>query len=499
MPISLFGQSKFDYHWALGYDTSLFDPGGDVIIINFNFNPVNIQTLKTVERFDASGANTSMSDSSGKLIFYTSGCNLFNSMRQVMQNGDSLNPGIIWKYYCLQGGNSPNTGGAIAIPWPDSPHLYLVFINDYESIKFPGEPFTVTGASAHLYYNVVDMNQDGGLGAVTLKNQVLIADTLSPNSIEACRHANGHDWWVLIPVPRSNCYYLTLVTAAGPQTPRLVCTGIPWDLNDQVGQSFFTPDTKKFIRFNSWNGIRIYDFDNETGVLSNQVVVPTPDITSNNVGATVSPNSRYLYVCAVTRLFQYDLEAPDIADSRVLILYYDTIPDPFYPSGFILAATAPDGKVYVSSGSTHLSLHVVHRPDCPGLYSLPERRGLKLSSWNFYCIPNMPFYRDEPYPGECDSMVVHSYTPVDGDKRVIVYPNPATEQVKLIVNRPLPTGSDWVLFDSAGREVRRQSLEKGLGDYSIAVDDLAAGMYFFNIQTTDRILETGKLVIVLSP
>ena len=379
---------------------------------------------------------------------------------------------------------------------PDEHTLYFLFINDYEDIKFPGEMYTVTGASAHLYYNVIDMTKDSGLGAVTLKNQVLIADTIAPNSIEACRHANGRDWWILIPVSRSNCYYLSLVTSNDPQTPQLVCTGIPWDKNDQVGQSFFTPDGKKFIRYNSWNGIHIYDFDNTNGLLSDEFVVATPDITFNNVGACISPNSRYLYICALSRLFQYDLQAPDIAASRVLLTVNDNVPDPFVPSGFLFAALGPDGKIYISSGTSHLSLHIIHRPDCPGLYSLPERRGLHLTSWNYASIPNMPFFRNEPSSEPCDSMIVHTYTPIDGNQNIVLYPNPAKDMVNILVNHPLPSSGIWVLYDAFGRFIRSVEMPKDQVDYSLQVDDLPNGMYFYTIWSGNRVFQNGKLMII---
>ncbi len=487
------GQNKYDYNWTIGYDTSLLDPGGDVILMNFNFSPVNVQTVKTVERFASEGSGTTMSDSAGNLIFYTSGCYVVNAAHEIMQNGDSINPGIIQHYYCPSG-NSPNLGGAIAIPWPDSPNLYLLFVNDYASVLFPGESFT-SGSSMHLYYNVIDMTKDAGLGAVTIKNHVAILDTMTTNSIEACRHVNGRDWWVLIPVSRSNCYYLILVTPTGVQSPKLVCNGISWDKNDEVGQAFFTPDATKYIRFNDWNGIHIYDFDSKTGFLSNEKVVNIDDLSFNSVGATVSPNSRYLYVNMITHLFQYDLQASDIADSRVLLTVNDDVPDPFVPSGFILSALAPDGKIYISSGSSHLSLHVIHRPDCPGLYSLPERRGLHLSSLNYYSIPNIPFFKNEPSMTPCDSMVVQAYTPVDGSKAIVVYPNPGAEVIYVLVNHLLPSNADWNLYNSTGQLVRQIELKPGVEKYSTIIEDLSPGVYFYSVISDHSIIQYGKLIV----
>lgn len=490
----LYAQSKYDYNWTIGYDTSDFDETGNVILIDFNQDTVKVNTVKTVKSFASDGSPTTMSDASGNIIFYTSGCYVVNAQHKIMLNGDSINPGYIQQYYCPFG-NSPIQDGAIAIPWPDSPNHYLLFIKDYASIMFPGEPMSFNGGSPHLYYNVIDMTKDNGLGAVVLKNQVAVEDTLCPNSIEACLHANGRDWWVLVAKGHTNCFYAVLVTPDGVQTPQKICTGIPWNDKDQVGQSCFTPDGSKFIRFNDWNGIHIFDFDNEAGTLSNQRVIYIDDYETNYTGITVSPNSRYLYACMGLYLYQYDLWASDIAASRILLAVRDLDPDPFVPSGFRLAATGPDGKIYIASGSSHLSLHVIHRPDCAGQNSLLEQRGLKLTSWNYYSIPNIPFFRNEPTGTPCDSIAVATYTPVYDDQSVALFPNPAKETFHIFCNQQLPAGSIFILADALGRVVKRLVLDSPQPMYTYSTEGLGTGIYYFTIQGPEKVIRQGKLLI----
>ena len=340
------------------------------------------------------------------------------------------------------------------------------------------------------------MTKDSGLGAVILKNQVAVLDTMAINSIEACRHANGRDWWVLAAKSRSNCYFLTLVTPEGVGSPNVVCTGSPWHKYDENGQACFTPDGSKLIRFSHDAGLHIYDFDNTTRLLSNDRLILLTDLGAYPDGASVSPNSRYLYVSALTQLFQYDLESPDIAASRVLLAVPDNVPDPFVPSVFTLCALGPDGKIYISSGSTHLSLHVFHRPDCPGLYSLPERRGLALTSWNYFGMPNMPHFRNEPSNSPCDSLVVQTHTPVDGSKDVVVFPNPASEKVTVFVNHPLTQHSKWVLYDQLGRVVRQIELEAQIENYVVDLEGVPPGIFFYAVLTNGRTIQQGKLVVL---
>jgi hypothetical protein len=49
-----------------------------------------------------------------------------------------------------------------------------------------------------LYYNVIDMNANGGAGKVTERMKPLLVNAnLRKTQMMACRHGNGKDWWLL--------------------------------------------------------------------------------------------------------------------------------------------------------------------------------------------------------------------------------------------------------------------------------------------------------------
>lgn len=494
-PFTLLAQSKYDNHWTIGYDTSLLDPGGDVILLKFDQNEVNAQTVKTVDGFLSAGSSTTISDQIGKLAFYSSGCYIVNAENEIMENGDSINPGIIQQYYCPFG-YSPNAGGSIAIPWPDSPNLFLLFVTDWERTDFPGGPsgFPVP---RHLYYNVIDISKNGGLGKVIFKNQIALEDTMARSSVEACRHANGRDWWVLIPKSRSNCYFLTLITPEGISPSKLICSGNDWE--GDSGQACFTPDGSKFIRIERGAGLHIYNFDNASGDLTYlSQIIQESEFSTASVGVTVSPNSRYLYVSLLDKLLQYDLYAPDVSLSKILLLTTDSIPDPFVPAVFTISGLAPDGKIYISSGTSHLSLHVIHRPDCQGLYSLPERRGLGLPSLNYYSIPNMPHYRNEPSNYPCDSITSGAINLelVNRENDIKLFPNPSSGFVNLLFKQNPAQNSSWVLIDKYSRIVKKVELYPNVQEYNIHLDEVSSGMYFQFIRTNEKVLYQGKVVLL---
>jgi len=483
------GQEKRDYQWVIGYDTSLLDVGGNAISLNFNLCPVDIYSISTVHNFHMEGSNTSMSDRDGTLLFYSNGCYVVNAVGEKMENGDTINPGLIQTSYCSAGG-SPYSQGVISIPAPESDSLYYVFNLDMDLPYFMVDPF-IGIAPERLFYQVVDMSKASGLGRVTAKAQIAVQDTFGRGNIQAVRHANGVDWWVITPKSHSNCYFMTLVTAQGVQPPFLACAGKVWGDYDTQGQAVFSPNGKKFIRFTPRSGVNIYDFDNETGSLSNPIWVDMPNepLTFHVAGVAVSPNSRYLYAMALKNAYQFDLQAPDIGASKTLIAEWDGYSDP-YPTIFYLAALAPDNKIYIAGTSSHRFLHVIHYPDSAGIQCGFEQRGVSLPSYNFATIPNFPQYRSVPTPMDCDSMttITEHVLPHPSIK---IYPNPTMGLVSIEIGEN-PSNLSIEVYDMFGR--RRFSKEIEQQDENIDLSDLEEGVYIITLRAGKSKVWAEKLV-----
>jgi hypothetical protein len=332
------------------------------------------------------------------------------------------------------------------------------------------------------------MAQDSGYGAVTQKNQIAVQDTFARGNISVARHANGKDWWVLVPKSHTNCYFLVPVTADGVQPAQLKCNGHEWSDDDSGAQATFSPDLKKYVRFNSWNGLNIYDFDNATGDLSNPVRITFPNDTINyTAGVSVSPNSRYLYVSARKRVYQFDLEAADIESSKIKVAEWDGTYNP-YATIFYLSALAPDGKIYISSTSSTLNLHVIERPNCPGLSCQLVQRGVELPSFNFATIPNFPHYRMSNEA--CDTTNNTIKTELAGHA-IALYPNPT--QGVLWVNFPDigNQGADLSIFDILGQLVVQEKITYPLSQ--IDISGLKPGNYIYSIRQAGAV-NSGKLI-----
>ncbi len=475
----LWGQEKWDYNWFLGGYSS-----GEGLKLTFSPTLSGIEFTQTNIKME--GSNTSMSDADGNLLFYSNGCKIVNAQGEVMLNGDSINPGQVQNFFCPFGG-SPIRQGVIALPAPEKDSLFYVFNLDWD------QPYLLDTnyfgvAPQRLFYQVINMNYDSGNGRVTIKNQIAVQDTFARGNISVARHANGKDWWVIVPKSHTNCYFLVPVTAEGVQPAQLKCAGHVWSDDDSGAQACFSPDLKKYIRFNAWNGLNIYDFDNATGDLSNSILITFPNDTINYIaGAAISSNSRFLYLSARKRVYQFDLHASDIEASKIKVAEWDGT---YNPSAtiFYLSALAPDGKIYISSTSSTLNLHVIERPNCPGLSCQLVQRGVELPAYNFATIPNFPHYRISNV--ECDS-TNNAIETVLANSDIAMYPNPT--QGELWINFPEIDNQSTQLkiFDLLGQLVFQERVAQPLS--RIDLSGLKPGNYIYSIQQSG-VVSSGKIV-----
>ena len=344
------------------------------------------------------------SDEEGNLQFYTNGIYVAGADHEQMQNGYGLNPGPDFGFFSDTGYRLDQ--GVISLPAPGQPDKYYIVHAEFER---QGEPVFY---SPNLRYTVVDMNLLNGAGAVTEKNVLLNEGYFDSGQLTAVKHANGSDWWVVQPDLETNEYYVYLLDQTGISLHDVQT--IDSDFPDGLGQSVFTPDGTKYVRFQT-NLVAgplyflVADFNRCTGVFSNY---QSDNFFENSIGTlgtggAVSSNSRYFYATTSYFLYKYDLWAEDIPGSRITILENDLIPAPVSTAPFYLCQLAPDGKIYIATHNGNNVYHVIHRPNRAGLACQAEQRGLNLPSMNLATIPNNPNYRLGPIDGSpCDTLSI---------------------------------------------------------------------------------------------
>lgn len=279
-----------------------------------------------------------ISNSSGQLLFYTDGITVYNNNHEVMLNGTGLM------------GHPSSTQSATIIPKPGSTNLYYIFTTDNEH-----DP-------NGFRYSIVDMNLDGGNGAVTSDKNVLVY-TPTIENLGITKHGNGQDYWIITHGWNSNSFIAYQLTATGLNlTPIItnigqVITGSPTDFV-AAGTIKISPSGSK-LAFTSVSDIaQLFNFNNITGVLSNEITLISEP--GELYGAAFSPDEFLLYISnSFGKIHQFNLNATDIPNSIITIYNSGGFPIPGQMQ------VGPDNKVYIAF-SNRTKLGVINNPNVLG-------------------------------------------------------------------------------------------------------------------------------------
>ena len=350
------------------------------------------------------------------------------------------------------------------------------------------------------------MSTNGGLGKVTAKNQLVVADSLH-DAVCAVRHGNGRDWWVIIPRGKGRQFWKILLTPEGIQTPFLDSyppyppfevryfdfeTGAPiipeeYEFESWAGQAIFSPDGSKYCRIIKAEEVEIYDFDRCTGHMKLLRTLPYPGYSGANppvpiaaCGLAVSPNNRYLYFNNSETLYQFDMCAERIGQGDFEVVgEYNGGNDDGLAATFFQMRNAPDGKIYMGATNTVKSLHVINAPNEPGLACRFVQQGLQLPRFYSWVINYFPNFRLYDAPGSpCDTLDIDAPEPPQPmytfeDFRL--FPNPANQEAILYL--PHCDGARIRVWNVAGQLIHDIPFINSKEVYRMDISDWASGTY----------------------
>jgi PKD domain-containing protein/type IX secretion system substrate protein len=451
---------KNDAMWLFGSNLfSSTDPRWGPSVLDFHSDPPIAYEQERPMNLDVTVA--SICDSTGNLLFYTNGAWIANFTHEMMENGDSLNPGqITWNNY--------NSGlralqSAIALPLPSNPGKFFLFHLklDYDDV--------VTLARNTFYYSFIDMNENNGLGKVIQKNQELLTDERL-GTLSAVKHANGRDWWVVVSDAFHYKYKKFLLSPIGASYVEEQDFG---PTPERVhGSLSFSNDGTKMAQYEvPLDNVVIYDFDRCTGEISNPVEVSLPDVELG-AGQAFSPNGRFFYVASSTFILQLDLWAPDIGASLDTVAVYDGFTDPStggLSTTFFAMQNGPDGRIYFNTNNGTMYLHYIQYPNKKGDSCQVVQHGVKLPFFNIFTSPHFPNYRLGPLDGSpCDTLGLDNH-PLAGFRWEADTLNPLL--VEFTDNSFYePTNWLWDFGDGAGSaEVNPLHEYSGPGIYTVCL------------------------------
>ncbi|MFT3908742.1 MAG: gliding motility-associated C-terminal domain-containing protein [Ferruginibacter sp.] len=305
--------------------------------INFNTNPA---TAIGNSAMGQSEGTSTMCDVNGNILFYTNGINVWNRNHQVMPNGSNLH------------GHPSATQSALILKLPGSDHIYYIFtVSAYESSQIQPSAFTI-----------VDLTLNGGLGDVTVKNYPLHMRVTE--KLTATLKANGTDYWIITKEAGTDAFYVYSFSAATQvdAVPVISHAGNVTNSGDYVGYARVSPNGSKLALAN-WSNVpsQLFDFDNNTGRITNPIELPHPYPT---YGVEFSPDNSKLYIMQQRNgvLRQYDLLAGSATAIQNSVTQIASLDSPMRGAAIMLG---PDDKIYIcEEGKSYVS--VVNQPNLSG-------------------------------------------------------------------------------------------------------------------------------------
>ncbi|MFN0013672.1 MAG: hypothetical protein ACKVU2_03915 [Saprospiraceae bacterium] len=479
--------------WLGGYNEFPGTPGYGHLQIRVLDDTVLVEPTALAFNFESTSA--AMTDSAGNLLFYTNGCSVANRQHQVMPNGEGLNPGALGDAFC-SGKGYPVPQGAMILPDPGGQDRYLILHMgaSYDPVR--------KIRLAPLYYSVVDMSLENGLGDVTSKNKGLLAGDLG--SFTVVRHGNGRDWWLIAPEFGNGTWHVFLLNPDGflYQFPQNVSLPLPG-----CEKHICTAASLQGDRIANWGDckVTVLDFDRCTGTLGNVLELPAPTHWIPGGGLAFSPTGRYLYATSQNVLFRADLQAdpPGVVRLDTVRYSYDPINKSLIDvpgNTFHALVNGPDGRIYGNIPSRARHLHALRSPDSDSISvaALDFRaRGVPLPVANVRTLPHLPNYRLTSLPnGPCDTLgivrVSEAPTPVP---TFSVIPNPA-KGVVMVQCPNCPGGGllRTVLRNALGVELR--SGNHNGNTFRLETTCLPPGFYALELWQNGRFLGSKKVVLL---
>ena len=353
---------------------------GKNVSLNFGQTPLTVSPsqINTIE------GCSSVSDASGNLLFYTTGFKIWNRNGVEMPNATGLlGNGPV---FLTQSAGSGYKSVQI-IKHPGNSQQYFVVSGDPQELTVK-----------KLYYHVVDMSLNGGLGDVlpgqkNIEIMSNVSEHLSVFSGTDCK-----SYWLVAPTHNySNQYYTFKIDANGFHNTPVINT-LPMSFQGYK-ELFQTKDLHKAIGVSGYHLFTL-DFDGINGTLTNF------DTVSTALGATqhfnMSPGMStdktkfYFGNSMLSNLYQVDLNLlPNltaVVNSRVEVIP----PSPTFSNIFHLRAAPIGDKIYLvqtiynGTGNQYISsLSNASQPGAQVVYTLgalPVHPNNVFSSSNYYTL-----------------------------------------------------------------------------------------------------------------
>jgi gliding motility-associated-like protein len=327
-------------HWYFGDYCSLdFSTGTPVKTTTaFTNNTIHSEYAYPGQVLPFISGTISLCDSSGNLLFYSNGINIWNSSHKKISSSS------------IFGVSDINASTGICyVPFPGQPNKYFI-VGVYPN--FDGRPSGIRYVLVDIAANIVSSYQEF--------QHPLLPKRFS-EYLTVVPHCNGTDYWIIVKgfgTDNDNNFYSLQISSKGIENSQapIVSSGFNHPAYTGSGMELKAnrAGDKLIITTFTNNAAALYDFDNRTGEVKNEKEIPNVNGYSNvQSGTTFSPNGDFFYLMRSSNfatngppywLFQY----------RVNDLTYNVIST----NGFYFSSAfqnGPDNKLYITNTGKYLA------------------------------------------------------------------------------------------------------------------------------------------------
>ncbi|HLP28585.1 MAG TPA: hypothetical protein VK147_08095 [Candidatus Didemnitutus sp.] len=337
------------------------------------FRSGSIEALADGQLNTSEGCATFSDPTTGELLFYTDGVTVWNRIHEIMPNGMGLF------------GDPSTSQSALIIPAPGRPYIFYVF-----------NPAPVTSAIVGsrclcLYYSIIDMRADAGFGDVVKKNELVLNDITE--HLTATADCSGDGSWIVVRSRSTRHFYsFHLVRDQLTTLPVVSDGGNPTLIVRDAGQMHISPDSRQLVITSATGNSQLYDFDAQTGKVTNGINLFKTEVFGSHYGAAFSSDSKKLYISVAnegpitpTRIYQFSIGVKDataITDSKYILGElsgtYNWTP----------MQLAPDGRIYIGrSGQPWLAM--IESPNADSSLAALRDTAVRLTGVCRFGLPNL--------------------------------------------------------------------------------------------------------------
>ncbi|MCG8328910.1 MAG: gliding motility-associated C-terminal domain-containing protein [Chitinophagales bacterium] len=347
---------------------------GDMAGLDFNTTP---PTALTDGQLNTQEGVATVSNNLGELLFYTDGLTVWDRNHQPMPNAN----GIL-------SGHFSSTQSALIVPHPGNSNQYYIFTTDE------------LGGANGLSYTVIDISLPGNgsvglpLGdAINSQTNIQLVTPVT-EKITGILKPDFNGYWIVTHGWNNSLFYAYDITCAGiNHTPVISDVGNihAGGINNinTVGYMKSSLDGQRLALVNrNNNSVDVYDFDNSTGIVSNEFeIIPNDNLL---YGIEFSSSGDHLFIGGSDNISRYSFNT----SSLISVIINSNAP---FNGGNAVRALqlGPDENIYVSIRNWDFISVIYNSEDndpeltTNGIYLDPDNVGRECR----FGLPNI-FYSD---------------------------------------------------------------------------------------------------------